>query len=484
MLKYVHGRAEPVSTQDREKIAQQARVPTQAGWSFTRSHTPQHGHIDSTVKARSEKSFLAASDYTDTSTNVSVPSAAQRQSTSHDNYANGHGLDATQNTDHFSERSIPSDAQYDDAMASSDAGGEQDDEHANPGYNSEDDDVIIGLVKDELDAVYPTPDAESYPDTTSGHLTNARHSQPEASPEADIPARTPAAEIDLIQPARSRFMAASRVPREGIAGAALDAFATNTEFYANAHKQQNVSNYHTLQQERLHMQRQSLVATAKGKRPLDIERTGSTALSIRSLPTADNHRAQSVPADINQHSQASIFLNSSSPRRRQTNGTRHNGELGSHQGLQSTDTTEEVFPENFLDYDTSELFKMDYAKLQEESFDVSAPIPVGTEQVELSIKLEQMLRKNANLQYDFLSSLPMSDWEESGKWFSSRIAELMSKVQQSRQGRRTLAKQFEDEIDRRHETIVRQQQELEETLKGMRNNGSKVLQLRGSHLQQ
>lgn len=117
-----------------------------------------------------------------------------------------------------------------------------------------------------------------------------------------------------------------------------------------------------------------------------------------------------------------------------------------------------------LDYDPKALAKMTYRQLAEESFDTS-PQPINLKDPSLkndaSLK-EKLLHLNSldgpreqvqSQRQAFFSSLPIGQYEECGDLMAEQFSEIILKVKQARQQKRSLAKDFEDEIARREKVV-------------------------------
>jgi hypothetical protein len=142
--------------------------------------------------------------------------------------------------------------------------------------------------------------------------------------------------------------------------------------------------------------------------------------------------------------------------------------------------------EECLDYEGEKLKTINYDDLRYQSFDhdpscVGAAIkkkiglPEDELQIPLSDRLSLMREKEAGQQQAFFASLPVDEWEEAGDWFLEQFGEIMK---QMRKQKRKLAKEFEDEVSKRHELVASRKQDIAEAMSSMQTNGQEVL--RGS----
>ncbi|KAJ9629900.1 hypothetical protein H2203_002285 [Taxawa tesnikishii (nom. ined.)] len=107
-----------------------------------------------------------------------------------------------------------------------------------------------------------------------------------------------------------------------------------------------------------------------------------------------------------------------------------------------------------LDHDPDELFQMDYATLKNEPFD-NDPRHPGSGNV--------------------FASLNLNEWERAGDWFFDQFSEIMQKLKAARQQKRELELDFEAEIEKRHQALVRKREVTDEALNAMKKSGGQVL---------
>ncbi|KAJ4291898.1 hypothetical protein N0V90_009795 [Kalmusia sp. IMI 367209] len=133
------------------------------------------------------------------------------------------------------------------------------------------------------------------------------------------------------------------------------------------------------------------------------------------------------------------------------------------------------------DYDKPDLFKLTYDQLKEESFD---DMPRGKNEV-LSKDMQHMplaerlghVQKNLNAgdQDKFFRALPTRDWEDAGDWFLDQFNNIITRAKEARQKKRKLARDFEDEIEKRHRHVAKRQQNVEGALNQMKTHGQGLI---------
>jgi hypothetical protein len=133
------------------------------------------------------------------------------------------------------------------------------------------------------------------------------------------------------------------------------------------------------------------------------------------------------------------------------------------------------------DYETPYLFNMKYDELRAEDFDTE---PRGKTQVLSndmhSRELEQRLvyvQKNLDLgdQDKFFRALPTREWEEAGDWFLDRFGSIIKRAKEARQNKRKLAREFEDEVEKRYRKVAKKQQNVEAALGEMKEKGQGLI---------
>ncbi|KAF7198409.1 hypothetical protein HII31_00148 [Pseudocercospora fuligena] len=155
----------------------------------------------------------------------------------------------------------------------------------------------------------------------------------------------------------------------------------------------------------------------------------------------------------------------------------------SFNGYPSVNGHDEQYPpeDESLDYEEKELFKMDYGRLKAMPFDADPNIvQFEFDAAEQPDTLEEKFKAAANLpadtQADFLGTLSLEQWEQAGDWFLVRFADLATRFKNARNAKRKAAREFESEIEKRHEMVAKKQKLTEIAMNEMKESGGKVLQ--------
>ena len=133
------------------------------------------------------------------------------------------------------------------------------------------------------------------------------------------------------------------------------------------------------------------------------------------------------------------------------------------------------------DYDTPALFELSYEQLQKEEFDHE---PRGTNRV-VSDDMQQRplperlvhIQKNFNPgdQHQFFRALPTREWEDAGDWFLDQFSKIINQARDARQNKRKLAREFEDEVEKRYRHVEKRQQNVETALEDMKAKGQGLI---------
>jgi hypothetical protein len=137
--------------------------------------------------------------------------------------------------------------------------------------------------------------------------------------------------------------------------------------------------------------------------------------------------------------------------------------------------------ERIEDYEDDELFEMRYEDLKNETFDTkphaephilsddmrSKPLKDRLEYVQKSL--------DDSGQTKFLSSLPTNEWEDAGEWFLDQFKSLVGRAKRARQNKRKLAKEFEEEVGKRHDQVVKKRKTVDDALNQMQKKGTGLL---------
>ncbi|PBP21045.1 hypothetical protein BUE80_DR008102 [Diplocarpon rosae] len=112
-------------------------------------------------------------------------------------------------------------------------------------------------------------------------------------------------------------------------------------------------------------------------------------------------------------------------------------------------------------YGDEELQAMTYKALKEEDFE-AIPIPqefeyparISGPSVTLEERLEYYVTRDEKEQAPFFENLSNDAWEQAGDWFIERFTEFMTGLKKKRQAKRTVAADYEAEVEKR-ERLVR-----------------------------
>ncbi|KAL9090527.1 MAG: hypothetical protein Q9165_005288 [Trypethelium subeluteriae] len=134
-----------------------------------------------------------------------------------------------------------------------------------------------------------------------------------------------------------------------------------------------------------------------------------------------------------------------------------------------------------LDFQPPDLYAKSYNDLKRMPFDndphAADPVLHGADQAKpLAERLVQVSALPPDPQADFLAGLDLDDWEDAGDWFVAQFSQILQRLKDARREKRRLAISFEDEIEKRHETVSRRRSTVEGALKEMRMSGAAVLQ--------
>ena len=134
-----------------------------------------------------------------------------------------------------------------------------------------------------------------------------------------------------------------------------------------------------------------------------------------------------------------------------------------------------------IDYDVSELYDMDYSMLRRQSFDIDprheAPAFPSMEKSDpINQQMDTAASFDKKLQHAFLASMPIDDWEQAGDWFLGKFSDTLQKLKDVRQEKRTAARQFETEIEKRHVAVTQKRKITDDVLREIKKSGNLVLE--------
>jgi hypothetical protein len=124
---------------------------------------------------------------------------------------------------------------------------------------------------------------------------------------------------------------------------------------------------------------------------------------------------------------------------------------------------------------------MKYEQLRNEDFDdnpraTAAILSEDMREKPLVDQLEYVQKSfNPTDKSKFCCELPRKDWEDAGDWFLSQFADIIKRTQEARQKKRKLAKEFEDEVERRHRHVADRKMQVEHALGEMQRQGQGLI---------
>ncbi|KAL8898649.1 MAG: hypothetical protein Q9207_006598 [Kuettlingeria erythrocarpa] len=140
-----------------------------------------------------------------------------------------------------------------------------------------------------------------------------------------------------------------------------------------------------------------------------------------------------------------------------------------------------------LDYDVKTLSSMSYQDLAQESFDTGpSPTELGDPALrdESTLKekllhlhsLEKPREQLQSLRQGFFSSLPIEQYEECGDLMAEQFSQTILKFKQARQQKRSIAREFEDEVTVRQEAVEKRKVAVTKDLARLKRAGQDVVQ--------
>ncbi|KAF9734551.1 hypothetical protein PMIN04_009487 [Paraphaeosphaeria minitans] len=133
------------------------------------------------------------------------------------------------------------------------------------------------------------------------------------------------------------------------------------------------------------------------------------------------------------------------------------------------------------DYDTADLFNMDYDRLRAEDFDTiprrkTQALSNDMQNCELEERLVYVQNNlNPGNQDKFFRALPTREWEDAGDWFLGQFGDIIKRAKEARQNKRKLAREFEDEVEKRYCKVAKRQQNVEVALGQMKEKGQGLI---------
>lgn len=131
------------------------------------------------------------------------------------------------------------------------------------------------------------------------------------------------------------------------------------------------------------------------------------------------------------------------------------------------------------DHPQEALRSMKYEDLATESFDHDPSAQTTSldvlHKLPLPQRLSHMLCQQSQEQGQFLASLPLQQWQESGEWFKEEIAKLNERMMESRNKRREISRRYENDVEQRYNEVMKERSIYEKALHGMAFSGQTVI---------
>lgn len=129
-----------------------------------------------------------------------------------------------------------------------------------------------------------------------------------------------------------------------------------------------------------------------------------------------------------------------------------------------------------LDYDEASLKRMDYSNLRDEPFDFdpatgNSPSLSMRSGTSLLDRLHHFSSKDVKAQADFFKTMTVDEWEEAGDWFLGQFGDVVNRLKQARHAKRKICRDFETEIEKRHQQVAGKMQIIDYTLQTMKSEG-------------
>ena len=141
-----------------------------------------------------------------------------------------------------------------------------------------------------------------------------------------------------------------------------------------------------------------------------------------------------------------------------------------------------------LDYSFDQLAQMTYQQLNDEPFDYVPKAPHNQFAISISIISSRSLKDMLNdlfsshwndhqgaLRKAFFASLAIDQYEECGDLIIEKFSAVMSSFRKVRQQKRTAARTFEAEVERRQELVSKNKSKIEQYLKRMQQKGRDIV---------
>ncbi|CZT19525.1 uncharacterized protein RCC_05376 [Ramularia collo-cygni] len=135
-----------------------------------------------------------------------------------------------------------------------------------------------------------------------------------------------------------------------------------------------------------------------------------------------------------------------------------------------------------LDHFPPQLYGMSFTVLKAAPFDVdpnaAEPTSLSTLQPHdpLPKRMDALFSMEDRAKEEYFTSLGIEEWEEAGDWFLDSFTKLTNRFKTARQEKRQIAREFENEVESRFESISKKRKLITGAMEEMKESGGKVLQ--------
>lgn len=135
-----------------------------------------------------------------------------------------------------------------------------------------------------------------------------------------------------------------------------------------------------------------------------------------------------------------------------------------------------------LDHYPPQLYDMTFSQLKAAPFD-SDPNAAQLDSLAMlrpedpvNKKMDALFSMDAHVKQEYFISLGIEEWEEAGDWFLESFSKLTAQFKTARQEKRKIAREFESEVEQRHESISKKRKLIVGAMDEMKESGGRVLQ--------
>ena len=137
-----------------------------------------------------------------------------------------------------------------------------------------------------------------------------------------------------------------------------------------------------------------------------------------------------------------------------------------------------------LDYNDAELHAMNYASLNNQSFDfdpqtaaaLQPPATLPPAGGTIEERLEHYRSQGSMDQHEFFTRVSVDEWDEAGDWFLEQFGGVVKRLKQARRAKRLLVRRFEDEVAAREEAVRGKMEGIERTLEDLKQEGQTMME--------